>query len=117
MQERTFLTSMMWFLSTIVLAALFISAAAQGELTIGHLSFAFAILALVVIATPLLARWKDGERALEKSKRQRIDNMLKDMSDEDLLELKQRLSSGNISEENIMDYLGEDGELVGRSAH
>jgi hypothetical protein len=114
MQERTFLTGMMWFFSTIVLAALFISATAQGELTIGHLAFAFAILALVIIATPLLARWKEGEKSLEKSKRQRIDTMLRDMSDEDLLELKQRLSTGSINEENILDYLGEDGELVVR---
>jgi hypothetical protein len=114
MAERTFLTAMMWFMATVVLAALFISAAAQGVLTIGHLSFAFAVLSLVVIATPLLARWKDGEAQFMKSKRERIDNVLRDMSDTELLELKQRLTTGEINDENILDYLGDDGELVAR---
>jgi hypothetical protein len=115
MAERTFLTAMMWFMATIVLAALFISAAAQGELTVGHLSLAFAILSVVVIATPLLSRWKDGETQFMKSKRERIDTMLQDMSDAELLELKQRLSTGDMSDENILDYLGDDGELVRRA--
>jgi hypothetical protein len=115
MQERTFLVGMLWFFSSIVLAALFISAAAQGELSQGHLILAVMIISLIVVATPLLARWKDGAVVVEKSKRERIDNMLRDMSDEELVELKQRLSTGNLSEENILDYLGSDGELVGRS--
>jgi hypothetical protein len=114
MQERTFLVAVMWFFSAIVLGALFISAAAQGELTTGHISLAILILCAVFIATPLLARWKDGTVAFEKSKRERIDTMLRDMSDEDLLELKTRLSAGTMSEENIIDYLESDGELASR---
>ena len=47
-----------------------------------------------------------------KSKRERIDNMLRDMSDNELLELKQRLSTGEMNDDNILDYLGDDGELV-----
>jgi hypothetical protein len=115
MAERTFLTAILWFFSAIVLGALFLSAMGQGELTNGHVSLAILIISLVVIATPLLARWKDGASTLEKSKRERIDTMLRDMSDEDLVELKERLSTGTITDENILDYLDSDGELVGRS--
>ena len=115
MSERVFLTAMLWFLSAVVLGALFIASAFQGAFTVLHLSLAIAILSLAVIATPFLSRWKESEASLEKSKRQRIDNMLRDMSDDELMELKQRLSSGNLSEEAILDYLSDDGELVERS--
>lgn len=115
MAERTFLTAMLWFMSAVVLAVLFLSAGFQGELTILHVSLAAAILSIAVIATPLLARWKDGASTLEKSKRERIDTMLRDMSDEDLVELKERLATGTITDENILDYLSSDGELVNRS--
>lgn len=112
MSERTFLTAMMWFISAVVLAALFISAAAQGELTAGHFGLALVILLLAAVATPFLSRWKESDTELVKSKRQRIDNMLRDMSDEELLELKQRLSTDNYSD--VLEHLGDDGELVER---
>ena len=115
MAERTFLTAILWFFSAVVLGALFISAAAQGELTMLHVSLAAAILCLVVIATPLLARWKDTETSREKEKREHIDNILRDMSDEELIVLKQRLSTDNLPDDKIVDYLGSDGELVSRS--
>ena len=112
MSERTFLVAVLWFFSAIVLGALFISATAQGELTTGHISLAILILCAVFVATPLLSRWKDGTVTFEKSKRERIDTMLRDMSDEEVLELKQRLSTGTVNDENILDYLSSDGELV-----
>ena len=115
MAERTFLTAGLWFFSAIVLAALFISAAAQGELTQGHIILAVMIISVDVIATPLLARWKDSETAREKEKREHIDNILRDMSDEELITLRQRLSSANPPDENISNYVSSDGELVNRS--
>ena len=105
---------MLWFISALVLGALIISAAVQGELTAGHMGLALVILLLAAIATPFLSRWKDGEAQIMKAKRQRIDNMLRDMSDEELLELKQRLSTGDYDEESILEVLGDDGELVQR---
>jgi hypothetical protein len=109
MSERTFLTGLLWFLSALVLGALFISAGLQGELTAGHLGFASVLLCLVAIATPLLLRLKDDEAKVVKSKRRRIDHMLRDMNDEELVELKQRLST----DDTVLDYLSGDGELVG----
>jgi hypothetical protein len=112
---RATLTVALWFLSTLVLIALFISAAVIGELTAGHILFAFVILALAVVTTPILLRWKDTEMQTEKTKRRRIDSLLHELSDQELVELKQRLSDGDYSVETIMDSLGDDGELVRRN--
>lgn len=113
--NRTALTGALWFFSALALVALFISAAAQGELTPGHILLAFVILGLAIAGTPFLLRWTDSETQQEKTKRQRIDSLIRDMSDEELIELKQRLSDGDYSQETILGNLGDDGELVRRS--
>ena len=115
MSERAFLTAVLWFFTSIVLGALFISATAQGALTMGHVSLALVILSLVVIGSIALSRWKDGTTELEKSKRQALDNILRDMSDDELIRLKERLATGNLDDEKLLEYMGSDGELVGRS--
>ena len=50
---------------------------------------------------------------VEKRKRERIDSVLRDLSDEDLLRLRRRLLDGTVSDSHLEDALiGEDGELV-----
>jgi hypothetical protein len=50
---------------------------------------------------------------LEKRKRDRIDSVLRDLSDEDLLRLRHRLLDGTINDERLEEALvGEDGELL-----
>jgi hypothetical protein len=50
--------------------------------------------------------------SLEKRKRERLDTVLHDLSDDDLLRLKKRLMDGTINDERLEDALmGEDGEL------
>ena len=115
MSEKTYLTSMLWFLSSLVLIGVFVSAGMQGELTLLHIIVAFTILVLSSIATPFLLRMKDSGTQQEKSKRERIDLLLRDMSDEDLVHLKQRLADGDFSEETLLDYLTDDGEMVMRN--
>lgn len=110
-ENRAILTVGLWFLSAAALVALFISAAAQGELTPGHITLTLLILTLAVIGTPLILRWKDTEPAQEKAKRQHMDRLLRDLSDEELLELKQRLADVDDRETSISDYLDDDGEL------
>ena len=104
----------LWFLSTLVVVAVFISSAAIGELTLAHILFAFTILVLAVTGTTYLLRAKDSETEQAKAKRRRIDNVLRDMSDEELIELKQRLSDSDYSVETMMKAVGDDGELVRR---
>lgn len=49
----------------------------------------------------------------EKRKRERIDTVLRDLSDGDLLRLRERLSDGVIDEEALYDrFVGDDGELA-----
>lgn len=53
---------------------------------------------------------------LEKRKRERIDTVLRDMSNEDLHILQQRLQDGNINDEVLYEHIvGDDGELIRRN--
>src|SRR5690554_515211 len=100
-ESRSTLTFILWLFSAIVLGTLFISAAAQDELTPGHVFLATMILTLAVIGTPYILRMKDSEAEAEKSKRRRLDNLLRDLSDEELAELKDRLSDREYPIETI----------------
>lgn len=106
-----FISMMLWFLATLILAAIFIGSGLQGEFTTAHMIFASIVLTLAMIATPLVIYATREKDDIGKKKRQRIDNLLRDMSDDDLLELKQRLSDGKFSDEAHLDYVSEDGEL------
>ncbi len=49
----------------------------------------------------------------EKRKRERIDTVLRDLSDDDLLRLRERLSDGVIDEDILYNrFVGDDGELA-----
>ncbi len=104
---RASMIGALWFFSTIALVALFISAGIQGELTLWHVLLACVILALTVVATPLLFRWTAIQVEEGKSKRRTLNMMLNDLNDDELLELKQRLDTAD-----TFDYVGDDGELV-----
>jgi hypothetical protein len=106
---RPTLTIALWFLSAITLAALFISSGLQGELTSAHIGFAFIIWLSAVIGTITLWRGNTSQSSEEKSKRRRVDAFLNDLSDDDLLELKQRLS--DVDSESGVHTIGDDGEL------
>lgn len=54
---------------------------------------------------------------LEKRKRSRLDEVLRELSDEDLVRLRKRLSTGDISEDNLYEMMvGDDGELLYKNA-
>ncbi len=109
---RASLMGGLWFCSALALAALFISAAAQGELTLGHVLLAFMLLGLAIAGTPYLLHLQLGENGQEKTKRRRVDTMFRDLSDTELIELKQRLAEVEFDEAMPLDRLGDDGELV-----
>ena len=111
-ERRANLTGGIWFFSAIVLAALFISAVAQGELTVGHIFLALVILGVAVAGTVYLPNLLARQTDFEKTKRRGVDSVLSEMTADEIIELKRRLSNGNILEENIVDYIGDDGELV-----
>ena len=101
----------LWFLSAVVLAALFISAAAQGELTPGHMVLAFVVLALAVAGTLFVSSMQHADVQETKAKRRRIDTLLHNLDDDDIAELKRRLSDVDNHKTSLSDYVGDDGEL------
>ena len=112
---RASMMGALWIICGIVLAALFISAAAQDGLTLAHIGITSIILFAAVSGTAFV--WKafaPADTHTEKAKRQRIDTMLRDMSDDELIELKKRLSDGDYSDDTILDFISDDGELVTR---
>ena len=113
-EMRAPLMGALWFFSALALVALFISSAAMGDLTSAHMVLAFVILALAVSGTLFLSRLSVSDAQGEKSKRQRVESLLRDLSDEDLNELKRRLETVDQTEKPLADYLGDDGELVQR---
>ncbi len=59
--------------------------------------------------------YKNVEQSSEKRKRERLDTVLRDLSDEDLIRLKRRLEDGVIDDEVLYERMvGDDGELVNR---
>lgn len=113
-ESRGNLLIALWFLSALALIALFISAGLQGELTSGHILLASVLLALGTSGSVFLLRLKDGETSQEKTKHHRIDSVLSTMSDDELIELKRRLSDSDLDEKIIVDSVGDDGEIVRR---
>ena len=59
---------------------------------------------------------ENAEQSSEKRKRERIDTVLRDLSDADLVILRQRLQDGTIDEDVLYDHIvRDDGELVQRN--
>ncbi|MEM9955779.1 MAG: hypothetical protein AAF846_29540 [Chloroflexota bacterium] len=62
-----------------------------------------------------LANMMTSSDETEKRKRKRIDAMIRDMSDDELYELRQRLQDGSFDDEVFYDQVvGDDGEFVRR---
>lgn len=112
-ENRSELVGGLWFFSMIVLVALFISAGMQGELTTGHIFLTFAILAPAVAGTVFFF-WKENAIERAKAKREGIDNLVRNLSAEERLELKLRLSAADPPETPVGEHVGDDGELVWR---
>lgn len=114
-ETRATLIGALWFFSAVILSALFIGTGiGTGEFTGGHFALALVILGLAVSGTTYFLVWAKEDTVQEKPKRHGMDRLLDDLSDAELMELKRRLSDVEVIEQPIVDYLSEDGELVGR---
>lgn len=113
-ENRATLIFILWLFSALVLGALFISAGMQGELTAAHTALAFTIIAAAIVGTPFLLRTTVNETGAEKTKQHRIDTLLRDLSDEELAELRHRLSDSDADDAVIRAALGDDGEIARR---
>lgn len=118
MIPRVIATGFMWLM---YLMGIFISVESIGG---------WAILLALVLMIPLIAvsalmwswerisgvkdsRMMGATENQEKRKRERLDNVLRDLSSNDLMSLKQRLMNGSVDDDILYDeMLGDDGELV-----
>ena len=56
---------------------------------------------------------KPETESVEKRKRERLDSVLRELSNDDLIELRRRLQDGTIDDELLYEQMvGDDGELV-----
>ena len=57
----------------------------------------------------------ESNRTLKNANAERLDTVLRDLSDEDLMMLRKRLQEGSIDDGVLYDRLiGDDGEIVNR---
>ena len=97
--------------------------------TLGTWMILFAFVLMMPLAVFMAMMWLGGDafsndddkeskakktqEDTEKRKRERLENVLRDLSDEDLVRLKKRLSDGTINDGVLYDRMvGDDGELV-----
>lgn len=75
--------------------------------------FAFMISAIWRYNLVLVDEQEQELISLEKRKRKRIDSVLRDLSDDDLLRLRERLIDGSVNDDMLQEQLiGDDGELM-----
>ena len=112
-------TKFIWMVLGIVMVFLFISAGIADGMEAPHGFIGFAALMAGTIATGAI--WNmDGSSnqsadisEQEKAKRERIDAVIRDLSSEELIALKSRLSDGTINDDVLYERmaLSDDGEL------
>ena len=114
----TELTMVIWGAMGIALAALFISAAAAQAFTVFHMITAILLVVAPFLATEMIWQWGGvlnkqsqdlDETFSEKAKRERIDQVLRNLSNAELLALKKRLSQDDI-DDDLLEYYLQQGE-------
>lgn len=114
-------TRYIWITTGVSLFSLFLSAGLASGLESTHVVLGIAICIASFLSTGSVWNWGEvGEssavdlQAQEKAKRERIDGVLRDLSNEELIALKQRLSDGTVDDEMLYQRmtLSDDGEIV-----
>lgn len=120
MNNRTLATAVIWIGVAIAMVALFVSAAVTGGMTSGHVLL--GIISMIGASSATGAVWgqsdeliinvgNDSVQAKEKSKRRSIEDALRNLSDADLENLRDRLRDDNIDDELLMAYLADTDEV------
>ena len=114
-------TKYIWITMGIALFSLFLSAGIANGLEAGHVILGITLCIAGFLSTAVVWNKDDLEEtsalnmgAREKAKRERIDEVLRDLSNEELFALKQRLSDGAIDDDLLYQRmtLSDDGEIV-----
>ncbi len=114
MSERSRITLMrsLWFISALTLGAILIGAIGLGGATTWLITLSVAVLSLATLGTATILHLDDDHMS-EKAKRPDVNIMLRDMTNEDLQALHQRLSDEQTLRQTNRNYLEEDEEIIG----
>ena len=114
-------TRYIWVTMGVSIFSLFLSAGMADGLEATHVILGIAICIAGFLSTGMVWSWGElgntsavDMEAQEKVKRERIDGVLRDLSNEELVALKNRLSDGNVDDDALYQRmtLSDDGELV-----
>lgn len=127
--ERFMGSQVIWILALVFLLVIDATRSANGGLLIGGtIVFAFLLNLAVWFGEGLSRVFDDDfyeetiaqkatEESIEKRKRDRIDNVLRELSDDDLLILRQRLQDGVVDDDVLYEHMvGDDGELMSKQS-
>ncbi|MEM9955783.1 MAG: hypothetical protein AAF846_29560 [Chloroflexota bacterium] len=114
-------TKAVWVALTLIFVTMFVVAGVFGDgIEAGHVWLGIILAGAGMGSTSFI--WGDGNKSdetetgemQEKAKRDQIDAVLRDLSDEDLVRLKQRLEDGTIDDDLLYEHmtLTDDGELI-----
>lgn len=105
-----------WVATSFMMMLLFASMIASGQpLGVGHVVFGVVLGGAAFVSTAVITETDDkaAYAESEKAKRDTLDRVLRDLSDEQLHRLQQRLRDGTIDDDMLSERIvGADGELV-----
>ena len=115
---RSGITGFMWLV--------YVGAVIAGAMELGAVIIPLAVILMIPLLALNAFMWgiagrlrelrmtdaAESSAEIEKRKRDRLDKVIRDLSDEDLLRLKHRLMNRDIVDDDLEYMLGDDGELV-----
>jgi hypothetical protein len=113
-KNRTEITAVIWGAMAFALFGLFLSGLGDAGLTIIHFLIALLLLAVPIIVTGFMWDWgrafsvDSSEQSSEKVKRDRIEQVLRNLSDAELQALKGRFTKNDIDDDVLYAYLSEE---------
>lgn len=116
-KNRTDLTSVIWGTIAFALFGLFLSGLGAG-LTLIHFLIALLLVIVALTMTGFIWDWgrafsvSDSAENSEKVKRDRLEEVLRNLSNAELQALKDRFSNNEIDDELLYNYLSEEDKLA-----
>lgn len=119
-KNRTEITAVIWGTMAFALFGLFLSGLGDAGLTIIHFLIALLLLIVPMVVTGFMWDWgrafssNESEQGSEKVKRERIEHVLRNLSDAELQALKDRFTNDEIDDEILYSHLSEEENLVNK---
>lgn len=116
--NRLQITAVIWGSMAVALFGLFISGLGDAGLTIIHFMMALLLVAVPVAVTGFIWDWgralsvDNSEQSSEKAKRDRIEHVLRGLSDTELQALKDRFSNKEIDDDVLYAHLSESEDII-----